>query len=71
MYTQQPLELWVAQLHDMDILRPKLHSNEYLQIYLPLYHSLSGKGCGVSIHCHISPIQGPYLGSPILSFSTS
>lgn len=34
MYAQQPVELWVAQLPDMDILRPKRHSNEYLRIYL-------------------------------------
>lgn len=33
-------EPWVAQLPYTDMLRPKLHSNEHLQIYLTLYHSL-------------------------------
>lgn len=58
------------------VLRPKFHSNKYLQTYLSLYYILSNKGCGVPIHCHVSPIQGLYLVcsfefSPILSFFIS
>lgn len=34
MCAQQSVELRVGQLTDMDMWRPKLHSNEYLQIYL-------------------------------------